>query len=176
MGTFPSAVISFTDPTSTDKLNSPSHSSQHSTANGEIEAVETELGVDPAGSHATVVARLNDMTTYTDVVYHSIATSSTVVTTRFWRAPYACDLSAHVQTMVSSGTVQVVSVAHTSGGDNALSLAFGTTGTVGVAQALTASAVPSATAGEVMRFVVVGCTVTAQLYGITLVLAKTDTT
>lgn len=56
---YPGAIDSFTNPEPTDTLASPSHSDQHENANDAIEAIETELGTDPAGDYATVAARLN---------------------------------------------------------------------------------------------------------------------
>jgi len=180
MATYPAAVISLTNPTTTSKLNSPSHATQHENANDEIEAIETELGVDPAGSHATVVARLNRDDAWSNIIYYTAVTTSTVATTAFWRAPYACTISGYAQaTAISTATTQSVTVAHTSAGDNALAITgatLGAVGTVGLPVIFTASAVPSATAGEVMRFVVVGSTATTQTFSISLALAKTDTT
>lgn len=40
---FPTSVDAFTNPTSNDSLNSPSHSTQHANANDAIEAIETFL-------------------------------------------------------------------------------------------------------------------------------------
>jgi len=180
MADYPAAVTSLTDPTSSSKLNSPPHSTQHINANAEIEAIETELGVDPAGSYSTVVARLDAEHTWSNVIYHTVTCTSTVAVTSYWRAPYACTISGYAQaTAVSTATTQSVSVVHGSAGDNALAITgatMGAVGTIGLAVAFTASALPSATAGEVMKFVVVGATATAQVFGITLVLAKTDTT
>lgn len=176
MATYPAAVISFTDPTSTNKLNSPSHSTQHANANGEIEAIETELGIDPAGSYTNVVTRLDNLDTWGQVVVVPMVMSSTAAVTYWWRAPYACTLSGYVVYGVSSGTGRVVSVAHGSAGDNALATGTaGVTGTVGIAVAFVASASASCTAGEVMRIACTSCA-TVQNYGVTLVLAKTDTT
>ena len=60
MGTnYPGAVDSLTNPAAGDALNSPSHAAQHANANDAIEAVQTELGANPSGSEATVVARLD---------------------------------------------------------------------------------------------------------------------
>jgi len=56
---YPGALDSLTNPGAGDALNSPSHSAQHTNANDAIEAVETELGVNPSGSDATVAARLS---------------------------------------------------------------------------------------------------------------------
>jgi hypothetical protein len=63
MATYPGAVKSFTDPAAADKLNSPSHAQQHIDENAEINAIETELGVTPKGTHATVRARLDAIDT-----------------------------------------------------------------------------------------------------------------
>jgi hypothetical protein len=49
---FPSNIDTFTNPTTSNTLDSPSHSGQHSDLNDAVEAVETKLGVgaSPAGS------------------------------------------------------------------------------------------------------------------------------
>lgn len=59
MADYPEAITNLTNPLSTDKMNSPSHSEQHSNANDEIKAIETELGINPSGSGETVKARLD---------------------------------------------------------------------------------------------------------------------
>lgn len=56
---YPGAIDTLTNPTGTDTLNSPSHSAQHANANDAIEAIETELGTDPAGAWTNVAERLN---------------------------------------------------------------------------------------------------------------------
>jgi hypothetical protein len=56
---YPGAIDALTNPTASDQLTSPSHAGQHANANDAIEAIETELGVDPAGAYASVVARLD---------------------------------------------------------------------------------------------------------------------
>lgn len=43
---FPSSLDSFTDPTATSKLNSPSHSQQHVNINDAVEKIEAKVGVD----------------------------------------------------------------------------------------------------------------------------------
>jgi hypothetical protein len=43
---FPSSLDSLTNPTSSDPLNSPSHSAQHANANDAIEALQAKVGVD----------------------------------------------------------------------------------------------------------------------------------
>ena len=98
------------------------------------------------------------------------AGSSTVM---WFVAPYACNITGYCAFAVSSGTGRTVAVAHGSAGYNAVAIpATGTTGTIGKVITMTASAVPSATAQEVMRIVTSTCA-TAQSYGVTLVLTKT---
>lgn len=55
---YPGAIDAFTNPAGTDPTTSPDHAAQHANANDAIEAVETALGVDPAGDEATVSARI----------------------------------------------------------------------------------------------------------------------
>lgn len=57
---FPTSVDSLVNPTTSDSLNSPSHSAQHANANDAIEAIETYL-LDPftvlaAGTNAMALA------------------------------------------------------------------------------------------------------------------------
>jgi len=50
MANFPSVLNSFTRPTSTDRLNSPSHSALHNTVSSALGQVEAVIGVDGANS------------------------------------------------------------------------------------------------------------------------------
>jgi len=82
---FPGAIDSFTNPTSTDTLDSSTvpHAAQHDNANDAIAAIESTLGVNPQGSSATVAARfgtvipLSTVTTAGDLI---VATGSSAVT------------------------------------------------------------------------------------------------
>ena len=60
---YPGAIDVLTNPGGGDNLNAPDHAAQHTNANDAIEAIETELGIDPAGAFATVVLRLDDVDT-----------------------------------------------------------------------------------------------------------------
>jgi hypothetical protein len=57
---YPNSLDILENPTSTDRLNSTSvpHHKQHADANDAIEAIQTVLGVNPAGSHLTVKDRI----------------------------------------------------------------------------------------------------------------------
>jgi hypothetical protein len=48
MASFPTAIATLNNPTSTDKMNAVPHATQHTNANDEIEAIETALGVNMA--------------------------------------------------------------------------------------------------------------------------------
>ena len=60
---YPGAIDAFTNPTSTDDLDTAGVELDVvvSNLNDAVEAIETELGTDPAGTWATVKARLDDM-------------------------------------------------------------------------------------------------------------------
>lgn len=60
---FPTAIDTFTNPTPTDYLNSPSHAGQHTNANDAIEALETYIGAEGASIKATLLTWLRLYTT-----------------------------------------------------------------------------------------------------------------
>ena len=166
MATFPSAVVSLTDPTSTSKLNSPSHADQHINANAEIEAIETELGVNPAGAYTTVVARQN-----AELGCLHFSMIGTGAVTQYFVAPYNCTLSGYVCLGVSAGTGRIVTIGHGSAGANALTIAATvSSGTPGVKVAFTTS-LATVAAAEIMR---VTCTAenTAQAHGVTVIMTN----
>jgi hypothetical protein len=172
MADYPAAVTSLTNPTSTSKTNSPSHATQHINANDEIEAIQTELGVDPAGSDADVVTRLDAMDTNRAAelgsLHFNLIAAGAGTQVVYFNAPYACTISANVVMTVSSGTGRVVSIAHGSAGDNALATAVtGATGTVALTVAMAASADVTCTASEIMKVTCATCA-TAQVYGVTM--------
>ena len=57
---YPNSLDILTNPTPTDALNSTTvpHHLQHANANDAIEALQTVLGLNPAGSHLTVKDRI----------------------------------------------------------------------------------------------------------------------
>lgn len=55
---YPGALDNLTNPAPTDTQATVSHAAQHANANDAIEAIQAELGVDPAGTAATVAARI----------------------------------------------------------------------------------------------------------------------
>jgi hypothetical protein len=62
---YPGGLDNFTNPTSTDKLDSATvpHATQHANTNDAIEAIENELGTNPKGASASVSARLGTIET-----------------------------------------------------------------------------------------------------------------
>lgn len=57
---YPASLDNFTNPSATDMLNSVTvpHHQQHTDLNDAVEAIETVLGLSPAGSHLTVKDRI----------------------------------------------------------------------------------------------------------------------
>lgn len=57
---YPNALDTLTNPTATDNLDSVTvpHHAQHANANDAIEAIQTVLGVNPAGAHLTIKDRI----------------------------------------------------------------------------------------------------------------------
>lgn len=53
MASFPSSLPSFSNPNSSDYLNSPAHHTQHSSANDEIVAIATKVGADSSATTST---------------------------------------------------------------------------------------------------------------------------
>lgn len=58
---YPNNIDAFNNPNADDLLDSivVPHNVQHTNANDAIEAIETELGIQPSGAQATVADRLN---------------------------------------------------------------------------------------------------------------------
>ena len=79
---YPGALDSFTNPTSTDTLNSATvpHADQHANANDAIEAIQATLGINPQGGSATVVARLNSIGASQGTGFNYLFSSSTSMT------------------------------------------------------------------------------------------------
>ena len=116
---FPTSLDSFTNPLSGDKLDSPSHSTQHADANDAIEGLETKIGIgaSPAGSAIAGYAFVHSSggtTAWSQVGYEGItsgtATSGQVLTagtatgTTIWSTPTASGLVQIVPSSVVVGS------------------------------------------------------------------------
>jgi hypothetical protein len=57
---YPNSLDNFVNPTPNDKLDSATvpHADQHANLNDAVEAMQTVLGVSPAGSHLTIKDRI----------------------------------------------------------------------------------------------------------------------
>lgn len=80
MANYPTSLDSFTNPTSVDSLNAPSHSQQHTDANDAIEALEAKVGIgnSTAGSATAghvLVASAGGTTSWTTVGASAINTT-----------------------------------------------------------------------------------------------------
>jgi hypothetical protein len=60
---YPASLDNFVNPTSTDRLDSVSvpHHQQHADLNDAVEAIQTVIGLNPAGSHLTVKDRISSI-------------------------------------------------------------------------------------------------------------------
>jgi hypothetical protein len=78
---FPTNLDSFTNPTATNPLNNPSHSSEHANTNDSIAALETKVGVDSSAVTSTIDYKLKNSASidpghhHTNVSLDSIASS-----------------------------------------------------------------------------------------------------
>ena len=66
---FPASLDSLTNPTSSDSLNSPSHSAQHANSNDAIEALQAKVGVDGSAVTTSIDYQLNTGYRYHSTVY-----------------------------------------------------------------------------------------------------------
>lgn len=84
---YPGALDLLTNPLATDQMDNPPHATQHADANDAIEAIQLELGTDPAGVDTDVKTRLtnietekvasttiDDIVTLTQAAYDAIGT------------------------------------------------------------------------------------------------------
>ncbi len=77
---YPAALDNFVNPTSSDTLNSVTvpHHQQHADLNDAVEAIQTVMGINPAGSHLTVKDRM--MSIESNVSAQSVLNGLTDVT------------------------------------------------------------------------------------------------
>jgi hypothetical protein len=77
---YPNQLDILINPTATDKLNSDTvpHHQQHANLNDAVEAVQTVLGINPAGSHLTIKDRI--IATEANISIQSVLNGLTDVT------------------------------------------------------------------------------------------------
>ena len=77
---YPNSLDVFTNPTATDTLNSGSvpHHLQHANINDAVEAIQTILGLNPAGTHLTIKDRI--ISAETSIANQSVLNGLTDVT------------------------------------------------------------------------------------------------
>ena len=77
---YPNSLDDFVNPTATDRLDSVTvpHHQQHADLNDAVEAIQTVIGVNPAGSHLTVKDRI--IAVETDIQAQSVLNGLTDVT------------------------------------------------------------------------------------------------
>ena len=77
---YPASLDNFVNPTSTDRLDSVTtpHHQQHTDINDAVEALQTVIGLNPAGSHLTVKDRI--IAAETNISIQSVLNGLTDVT------------------------------------------------------------------------------------------------
>ena len=77
---YPNHLDNFINPTASDTLNSTTvpHAEQHTNLNDAMEAVQTVLGINPAGSHLTIKDRI--VAAEANIQTHSVLNGLTDVT------------------------------------------------------------------------------------------------
>lgn len=77
---YPGSLDNFVNPTATDTLNSATvpHAQQHANLNDAVEAMQTVIGLNPAGAHLTVKDRI--ISAETQIANQSILNGLTDVT------------------------------------------------------------------------------------------------
>jgi hypothetical protein len=77
---YPSSLDNFVNPSPTDRLDSVSvpHHQQHTDINDAVEALQTVIGLNPAGSHLTVKDRI--IAAETNILTQSVLNGLTDVT------------------------------------------------------------------------------------------------
>ena len=119
---YPGALDTFTNPVGTDYQDTVDHATQHTNANDAIAAVQTELGINPAGNYTDVVDRLNDYDTIGwtaaqlgylgwnyDVQYiqagTALSANGTVYVAKCWTPVALSVTNLHVQVITAGATL-----------------------------------------------------------------------
>jgi hypothetical protein len=77
---FPTSLDTFTNPTATDYLNSPSHAAQHANANDAIEALQAKVGIDGSAVTSSHDYKLSPITGSDKVAGLAVANTFTALT------------------------------------------------------------------------------------------------
>lgn len=99
---FPSSLDTLTNPASTDKTNSPSHSTQHTNANDALEALEAKIGVNGSAVTTSHDYKLSGVTGSDKSVS---LTGSETLTNKTLTSPFTTNLTATNTTLIGVHTV-----------------------------------------------------------------------
>lgn len=114
---YPGGLDSFTNPVSTDLTNSVTvpHATQHSDLNDAVEAIQAELGIDPAGASATVVARLDLLAPKASPTFTGTVTLPNAVVNTATDAISASATQTQVAATAMTTTINRVTIVGTAG-------------------------------------------------------------
>jgi len=127
---FPASLDSLTNPTSSDSLNSPSHSAQHANVNDAVEALQLKVGIDSSADTSSLEYRIAQL----EAAGSPIVKVAAFTSSGTWTVPAGVTYAiAHMLGGGGGGGAQTVGTAG-DGGDSSVAFASGTvTGPGGVA-------------------------------------------
>ena len=96
---FPSSLDTLTNPASTDKTNSPSHSTQHTNANDALEALEAKIGVNGSAVTTSHDYKLSGVATGDKAVS---LTGSETLTNKILTSPNVTGMTATTSTLIGT--------------------------------------------------------------------------
>lgn len=99
---FPTSLDSLTNPTASDKLNSPSHSTQHATINDAVEAIEAKLGVNGSAVTGTIDYLVKSASSSNPGHKHTLANGATDVTATPTELNYCGGVTSAIQTQITA--------------------------------------------------------------------------
>jgi len=127
---FPTSLDSITNPTASDKLNSPSHSSQHSTVNDAVEALEAKVGVNSSAVATRLDYLVKNASSSNPGHKHTLANGATDITATKDELNYSSGVTSAIQTQLNAKALKGANsdITSLSGLTTALSVAQGGTG------------------------------------------------
>jgi len=103
--TYPVTLDSLQNPTSSDTLNSPSHSGQHSDVNDAIEAIEAKMGADSSAVNTSLDYLIKSASSSNPGHKHTLAQGATDVTVAAANLVGTTDSQTLTNKTLSSGSV-----------------------------------------------------------------------
>jgi len=143
---FPASLDSLTNPTSSDSLNSPSHSAQHANVNDAVEALQLKVGIDSSADTSSLEYRIAQL----EAAGSPIVKVAAFTSSGTWTVPAGVTYAvAHIRG--GGGGCNDSTSNGTAGGNSSVAFSGGTVtalGGLGMATAMIPPATNSAHAGN----------------------------